>query len=129
MPTPDSQLDHKRLNYAKEVIRQYGDKIPPPIQEAILAQRVVLGMPPFEASLAAGAHAFKVVADPTKWPKDADPYQVIQAQTLHPDDSQIWLTFQTATQFPDKGMTRFTVFFRGGRAQEIKEITDGGVQP
>ena len=91
MPIADPPLDQKRLEYTKGVIRQYGDKIPSHIQQAILNQRVILGMPPFEASLAAGAHAFKVIADPMKWPKDTDPYKVIQAQTLHPDDSQIWM--------------------------------------
>ena len=127
MPTAEPQVDQKRLEYAKGVIRDYGDKIPPQIQKDILAQRVTLGMPPYEASLAAGAYIFRVIADPAKWPKNVDPYKVIQAQTLHPDDSQIWMTFETATQFPEKGMTRFQVFFRGGKALEIKELTsDGG---
>ena len=126
MPTTEPPLDQKRLEYATGVIRDYGDKIPPQIQKDILAQRVTLGMPPYEASLAAGASTFEVIADPTKWPKSADPYKVIQAQTLHPDDSQIWMIFETATQFPEKGMTRFKVFFRGGKALEIKELTSGG---
>ena len=51
------------------------------------------------------------------------PYKVIQSQTMHPDDSQIWLTFQNATQFLEKGLTRFTVCFRGGKALEIKGVT------
>ena len=117
-----SPLDPKRLEYAKNVIRESGDKIPDRIQRDILAQRVTLGMPPYEASLAAGAYTFKVTADPAKWPKNADPYKVIQAQTLHPDSSEIWMTFQTATQFPEKGMTRFVVYFRHGKAVEITEL-------
>src|SRR2546425_6702579 len=36
------------------------------IQKDILAQRVTLGMPPYEASLAAGAYIFRVIADPAK---------------------------------------------------------------
>jgi len=55
MPSSDPSLDQKRLEYAKKVIRDYGDKIPLPIQQDILAQRVTLGMPPYETSLAAGA--------------------------------------------------------------------------
>lgn len=117
-----SPLDLKRLEYAKSVIRQRGDKISARIQQDILAQRVTLGMPPYEASLAAGAYTFKVVADPAKWAKNADPSQVIHAQSLHPDNSEIWMTFQTATQFPEKGMTGFVVYFRGGKAVEIKEL-------
>jgi len=125
MPTSEPPLDEKRLEYAKGVIRNYGDKIPPQVQKDILAQKITLGMPPYEASLAAGAYVFQVIADPAKWPKNADPYNVIQAQTLHPDDSQIWLTFKTATQFPDKGMTQFKVFFRGGKALKIEELGSG----
>jgi hypothetical protein len=125
MSTPKPQLDQKRLEYAKGIIRDYGNKIPPQIQEAILAQRVVLDMPPYEASLAAGAHSFQVIPDPEKWPKNADPYKVIQAQTLHPDNSEIWLTFKTATQFPDKGMIQFKVFFRSGKAVTIEELANG----
>ena len=126
MPTADPHLDKKRLEYAKGVIKQFGDKIPLEVQKGILAQQVTLGMPPYEASLAAGAYTFEVIADPKKWPKDADPYKVIQAQTLHPDDSQIWMIFQTATQFPEKGLIRFRVFFKGGKALEIKEVIRAG---
>ena len=120
------QLDKKRLEFAKGVIRDYGDKIPPQIQKDILEQRVTLGMPPYEAHLAAGAFVFKVQADQSKWPEDADPYRVMWAQSTHPDNSQIWMTFETATQFPDKGNTKFSVFFQNGKAVEINALDDGG---
>ena len=44
----ESAAREKRLEYAKEVIRDYSDKIPPRFQEAILAQRVILGIRPMK---------------------------------------------------------------------------------
>lgn len=122
MAQQSPQLDEKRLEYAKQVIKQYGDKIPPEIQVSILAQKVVLGMPPYESYLAAGAFSFEVKADPAKWPPNADPYVVIQAQSLRPDKSQITLTFKNATQFPEAGTTSFRVRFENGRAVDIQEV-------
>lgn len=84
-------------------------------------------MPPYEASLAAGAYTFKVIADPKKWPNNADPYRVIQAQTRHPDDSEIWMNFETATQFPEQGLTKFQAYIRGGKVLTI-EKQEGHVQ-
>jgi hypothetical protein len=116
-----AQLDQERLAFAREVVRQYGDKIPANIQQDILAQRVSIGMPPYEASLAAGEYTFEVKADP-KWPENVDPQVVIQAQSMHPDHSRIWLTFRNGTQFPDKRVTRFKVYFEDGRAKEITPL-------
>jgi hypothetical protein len=121
MPEPQPALDQERLELAKDVIRRFGDKIPRDIQLAILAQRVTVGMPPYEASLAAGEYTFEVKADP-KWPANVDPQEVIQAQSMHPDHSRIWLTFRNGTQFPDKGVTRFKVYFEDGRAKEITPL-------
>lgn len=115
----DSNMNLARLDYAKRVIAEFGAHIAPDLQRDILAQRVTIGMPPYEAYLAAGQFAFQVIADPTRWPKNADPYKVIQAQTLRPDDSQIWMTFENGTQFPEKGQTRFRVFVRGGKVRSI----------
>lgn len=120
------QLDQERLEFAKETIRQFGDKISEQAQKAILEQRVILGMSPYEAYMAAGAFAFKVHADQSKWPANADPYSVMWAQSTQPDDSQIWMTFETATQFSEKGVTRFTIVFEHGRAVEIVEPTKKG---
>ena len=125
--SPIVQLDQKRLEFAKETIQQYGDKISQQTQENILEQRIVLGMSPYEAYMAGGAFAFKVQADPSKWPGNANPYHVMWAQTTRPDNSRIWMTFETTTQFPEKENTRFRVFFEQGKAIEIVELTtDGG---
>lgn len=121
MPTVKPVLDEKLLAIAKETIRLYSDQIPINAQNAILEQKVTLGMSPYEAKLAAGAFYFKVQADSTIWPPDADPNIVIAKQATHPDNSKIWMTFETATQFPSDGLTRFTVFFEKGQAVKIEK--------
>ena len=94
----------KHREFVLNVFKEFPDKIPLPIQEKILARQVVLGMAPYEAHLAAGAFFFKVQAD-SKWPKGADPYNVMWAQSLHPDDSKIWMTFETAGLFNGQGIS------------------------
>ena len=89
------------------------------IQKSIQQKQVKKGMNPYEAHLAGGAYAFRVIADPKHWKEDADPYHVIQAQTLHPDDSQIWMTFQNETQYPNEGLQTFQVTFQQGKVVEI----------
>jgi hypothetical protein len=123
MPTNQLNLDEKRLEYAKETIQLYGRQIPLPIQKDILAQRVTLGMSPYEARLAGGGFYFKVVADPKVWPANASPYDVMWRQSTHPDNSKIWMAFQTSTQFPDEGQQRFSVYFEKGKAIEITKLT------
>ncbi|MET3449663.1 hypothetical protein [Ralstonia sp. 1138] len=112
-------LDVKRLEFAREAIRLYGDRIPMAAQEYILKQRVVPGMSPYEAKLAAGAFYFKVEVDPTVWSADADPLVVIDKQSVVPDGSKIWMTFETKTQFPSEGKKKFQVYFERGVAKEI----------
>lgn len=111
----------KRRNEAIQIFKNYPGKISPEIQEKILAEQIILGMTPYDAYLAAGAFAFKVIADPNKWEKNADPHKVMWAQSTIPDDSQIWMTFQNDTQYPADGKQSFRVFFRGGKAVEIKK--------
>jgi hypothetical protein len=120
----DNTLDpkQKRRNEVLQVFKEYPDKISLAIQEKILAEQIVLGMTPYDAYLAAGAFAFKVIADPAKWEKNADPYKVMWAQSTIPDDSQIWMTFMNGTQYPSDGMVTFRVFFLGGKAVEIKKM-------
>lgn len=65
----------QRRAEALKVFKEYPDKISPEIQEKILAQQVVLGMTPYDAYLAAGAHYYKVSADPEKWKRNADHIQ------------------------------------------------------
>lgn len=119
MSTQPSILDEKRLEYAKEAIRLYGDKIPLAAQKAILEQKITIGMSPYEAGLAGGAYFFKVEADPSFWAANTDPNVVIAKQATHPDNSKIWLTFENQTQFSSEGVTKFTVYFEKGRALKI----------
>ena len=122
MGSTNSSLYQARLHYAKRIISEHGDKIPSAIQQDILVQKVSIGMPPYEAYLAAGKCFFKVTADPANWPKNADHFKVIQAQTLHPDERQIWMTFENATQYPEKGNSRFVVFVQGGKVRTIDPV-------
>lgn len=115
----------ERKKHALQIFRDHPGKIPLDIQEKILEQQVVLGMAPFDAYLAGGAFAFRVIADGKKWPPNANPYDVMWAQSISPDDSQIWMTFENDTQYPDKGRVQFRVFFRGGKANEIEELVPG----
>lgn len=112
----------KRRSEILQVFKEHPDKISPAIQEKILAEQVVLGMTPYDAYLAAGAFAFKVIADKTKWEKNADPYKVMWAQSIKPDDSQIWMTFENDTQYPEDGKRSFRVFFKHGKAVEIEKL-------
>lgn len=114
----------RRRNEALQVFKDYPDKVAPAIQEKILAEQIVLGMTPYDAYLAAGAFAFKVIADPAKWKENADPYKVMWAQSVSPDESQIWMTFENDTQYPAEGKQFFRVFFRGGKALEIEKLKE-----
>ena len=91
-------------------------------QEVAKSGEITLGMNPYEAHLAGGAYAFRVIADPKHWKEDADPYNVIQAQILNPDDSQIWMTFQNETQYPNEGLQTFQVTFQQGKVVEIQPL-------
>ena len=112
----------KRRNEVLQVFKDHPGKIVPEIQAKILAQRVVLGMTPYEAHLAAGAFAFKVIADASRWKGNANPYKVMWAQSLHPDNSEIWMTFATDTQYTGEGMKKFKVYFKGGKALTITKL-------
>lgn len=120
----DATLDakQKRREEILQVFKEYPDKISPAIQAKILAEQVVLGMTPYDAYLAAGAFAFKVIADPVKWPQNADPYNVMWAQSTQVDDSQIWMTFQNDTQYSAEKKQTFRVFFKQGKAVEIEKL-------
>ncbi len=117
--TPDAK--QKRREKLLQLFKDYPDKVSPAIQEKILAEQVVLGMTPYDAYLAAGAFFFKIIHDPTKWQKNADPYKVMWAQSIQADDSQIWMTFQNDTQYPQEGKQSFRVFFKHGKAVEIEK--------
>jgi hypothetical protein len=112
-------IDEKRLTFAKECIRLYGSKIPPEKQNDILAQRVTLGMTPYEARLAAGGGYYNVEADPQVWPPQADPELVMARQSVEPDNTRILMSFRTSTQYAEEGDASFSVLFERGRATRI----------
>ena len=118
--TIDAKL--KRRNEALQVFKEYPDKIAPAIQEKILAGEIVLGMTPYDAYLAAGEFAFKVIADAAKWAKNADPYKVMWAQSTNPDDSQIWMTFENDSQYLADEKQTFRVSFKNGKAIQIEKL-------
>lgn len=70
-------------------------------------------MIPSEARRA--AFFFKGIADPAKWKKSADPYQVMWAQSKQPDESQIWMTFKSSVHYPSEWEQAFRFIF--GRAE------------
>ena len=119
----------KRREFALKVFEDFPGKISLSILEKILSQQVVLGMAPYEAHLAAGAFAFKVEADQSKWPNNSDPYKVMWAQSTKPDHSKIWMTFETDTQYPDEGLTLFKVHFKDGVAVNIEKLKAKGEHP
>lgn len=113
-----------RIDYALKIFKEYPDKVTPEIQSAILAGKVVLGMTPYEAHLAAGAFAFKVTADQNHWSVNADPYQVMWKQSTQPDASQIWMTFKNESQYLNERKSTFRVFFEHGKAIQIEKLLE-----
>lgn len=117
--TPD-----ERRNYAQAMFAQHPEIFPEDRRLSILNGVVTLGMTPFEAKLAGGAFAFKVVADTSRWPANSDPYKVMWAQSMLPDKSEIWMTFRNATQFLEGNESLFRVHFEKGHAINIEKIKD-----
>lgn len=115
-----------RLRRTKEALRVFAEQpnvFAPEIREAILANRVILGMTPYDVHLAVGAFCFRVVADPRHWLDGANPWDVMWAQTSHPDASEILLVFDSTTQesgHSQPGLRRYQVFIRNGKAQSIE---------
>jgi hypothetical protein len=105
------------------IFKKYPEKFTAEIIKGFSDHEVVIGMDPYLAHLTAGAFAYKVQADRSKWPGDADPMLVMWTQARRPDDSKIWMTFENDTQFPNQGVTKFTVYFENGRATQIKKIS------
>jgi hypothetical protein len=106
----------------ERIFEKFPDKFTAEIRQGFSDHKVVVGMDPYLAHLTAGAFAYKVEADRSKWQDDADPMQVMWTQAKRPDDSKIWMTFENDTQFPDQGLTKFSVYFENGRAKQIKKI-------
>ena len=114
----------ERNSYAQTMFAQHPELFPEDRRQSILDGVVLIGMTPFEARLAGGAFAYKVVADKTKWPEQSDPLKVMWAQSMQADDSEIWMIFKNSTQFPGEGECRFRVYFEQGRASKIELLKD-----
>lgn len=113
-------MDEADRVFATKMFAERPELFPEERRPAILDGRVTLGMTPYEAKLAGGAFAFRVIADPARWPSGSDPYKVMWRQSIEPDESQIWMTFKNASQFPGQGERVFRVHFQHGKAVEIE---------
>jgi hypothetical protein len=114
--------DEERRSYAQTIFVQHPELFPEDRRQSVLDGVVLIGMTPFEAKLAGGAFAYKVVADKAKWPEHSDPFKVMWAQSMQADNSKIWMTFKNNSQFFEGGETAFRVHFEHGRAVEIEKI-------
>lgn len=114
----------ERISYAQTMFAQHPELFPEDRRQSILDGVVLLGMTPFEARLAGGAFAYKVVADKTKWPEQSDPLKVMWAQSMQPDNSEIWMTFMNSTQLPGGKENSFQVSFQNGHAVKIEQLRE-----
>ena len=94
------------------------------VAPSILKGIVEVGMTPFEAKLAGGAFAYKVVADSSRWPEHSNPLEVMWAQSRLPDKSEIWMVFKNKTQFSENSESSFRVYFEKGHATKIIRLKD-----
>jgi hypothetical protein len=111
--------ERERLQSARDFMAKNPGAVRKEFQASVLAQRVVEGMCPTEAQLAAGQFFYSVKNDP-KWPSGTNPLRIIGAQCAEPDDSEITMNFMTRTQFDDRRPTVFKVSFKKGRAVSIE---------
>ena len=88
-------------------------------RKSIIDGKVLLGMFPDEANVAAGAFVYNVKPDP-KWGEHYFPPQVIFSQRKSPDSSKITMTFCNNTQFDSAEPISFTVHFESGKAVRIE---------
>ena len=99
--------------------------INPNVREAILQNRVILGMYPDEAHAAAGRFVYSFRPDKKRWEIEkrsgiyTDGLSVMFSQRSHPDSSHIKMTFRNSSQFNPPQPVSFTVTFRRGRAVSI----------
>ena len=114
-----------RVRRKREALRVFSEQphfFSQDICDAILSNLVVLGMTPYDVYLAVGAFSFKVIADRSKWPEAANPWDVLWAQSEAPDQSEIWLMFESDIQIPDTPDQRFCVHIKGGVVLAIEHI-------
>lgn len=115
---------NERKIYAQTLFDQHPESFPENRRDLILKGRIELGMTPFEARLAGGAFAYEVIADPSRWPPNTDPFKVMWAQSVSPDNSEIWMTFKNSTQFPGGAECLFRVHFQRGNAVDLEKVED-----
>jgi hypothetical protein len=121
-----------RIRRRKEALRVFSEQpnyFAQPIRDAILANRVISGMTPYDVHLAVGAFSFKLMADRQQWPKDANPWDVMWAQTFAPDQSQIWLMFDSALQQPELGQRRYQAVLQAGRVVQLNLLPERMPEP
>jgi hypothetical protein len=111
--------ERERLQAARDFMAKNPAAVRKEFEAPILAQRVVEGMCPTEAQLAAGRFFYSVKNDP-KWPSGTNPLRIIGAQCAEPDDSEITMTFMTRTQYDDWRPTVFKVIVKKGRVESIE---------
>ena len=110
----------ERSSYAQTMFAKHPEIFPEDRRQSILDGVVLIGMTPFEARLAGGAFAYRVVADKAKWPEQSDPLEVMWAQSIQADDSEIWMTFKNSSQFAGGKDVTFRVYFERGHAVKIE---------
>ena len=113
-----------RARREKEALQGFGahpEYFPEHIRKAILSNRVIIGMPPYDVYLAAGAFSFKGNADP-KWPNGFDPWKVMWAQTQQPGQSEIWLTFESDTQLPEQNGQHLRAHVQNGKEKTFEHL-------
>jgi hypothetical protein len=93
--------------------------IPIEIKNAIISQKIIIGMCPKEAIAAAGDPFFFVAKLDKKWPAGTYPPSVIMIQCEKPDSSIFTLTFSNETQYDDKKNHNFSIKFVQGKVTEI----------
>ncbi len=114
-----------RVRRRREALRVFSEQphfFSQDIRDAILSNLVVPGMTPYDVHLAVGTFSFKVIADRSKWPEAANPWDVLWAQSEVPDQSEIWLMFESDIQIPDTPDQRFCAHIKGGVVLAIEHV-------
>jgi hypothetical protein len=118
-----------RRAYAQTMFEQHPELFPEDRRQSILDGVIVLGMTPFEAKLAGGAFAYKVIVDTTRWPEGVNPLKVMWAQSMQADNSSIWMMFKNSSQYRESGATSFRVCFERGCAKKIERLKGDESEP
>jgi hypothetical protein len=116
----------------REALRVFGEQphfFSEKTRDAILSNLVIPGMTPYDVHLAVGAFSFKVIADRSKWPEAANPWDVLWAQSETPDQSEIWLMFESGLQIPDTPDQRFCAHVKGGVVVAVEHVVPPPAPP